>query len=148
MELIVDGSPSSDHPWSLARVTGKNLDPENHWYVLSSSLCGVKPGRFAKSDIFKRFSEEICSVQPADLKPAKRGCSFNMQPNKLFVASSFGLFAALLRQRDSAADGFLRSSKFIPVVDAVNRIALDERVRRKATMQFWREKLRFKPGFS
>ncbi|KAL9976875.1 hypothetical protein ACROYT_G014213 [Oculina patagonica] len=126
MKLDVDGSPSSDRPWSLARVTGKDLDPEKHWYVLSSSLCGVKPGRFAKSDIFKRFPEEICSVQPADLKPTKRGCSFNMQPSKLFVASSFGLFPALLRQRDSAADGFLRSSKFIPVVDAVNRIALDE----------------------
>ena len=77
-------------------------------------------------DIFRRFPEEIRSVPPADIEPAKRSCSFNMQPAKLFVASSFGLFASLLRQRDFAPDGFARSPKFIPVVDAVNRIALDD----------------------
>ena len=65
-------------------------------------------------------------MAPADMKPAKRGCSFNMQPIKLFVASSFGLCAALLRQRDISQDGFVGSAKFIPVVDAVNGIALDD----------------------
>ena len=77
-------------------------------------------------DIFRRFPEEIRSVPPADIEPAKRSCSFNMQPAKLFVASSFGLFASLLRQRDFAPDGCARSPKFILVVDAVNRIALDD----------------------
>ena len=113
-------------PWSLSRVTGKNLDPGKHWYVLTSSLCGVKPNVFAKNEIFRRFPEEIRSVAPADLKPAKRGCSFNMQPTKLLVVSSFSLCAALLRQRDLSPDGFVGSAKFIPVVDAVNGIALDE----------------------
>ena len=67
-------------------------------------------------------------MAPADMKPAKRGCSFNicMQPIKLFVASSFGLCAALLRQRDISQDGLVGSAKFIPVVDAVNGIALDD----------------------
>ena len=112
-------------PWSLSRVTGKNLDPGKHWYVLTSSLCGVKPNVFAKNEIFRRFPEEIRSVAPADLKPAKRG-SFNMQPTKLLVVSSFGLCATLLGQRDLSPDGFVGSVKFIPVVDAVNGIALDE----------------------
>ena len=49
-----------------------------------------------------------------------------MQPIKLFVVSSFGLCAALLRQRDLSPDGFVGSDKFIPVVDALNGIALDE----------------------
>lgn len=124
MELDINGSPPSDHPWSVSRVTGKDLDPEKQWYVLSSSLSDVKPSKFAKMDIFRRFPEEISSVPPADLKPAKRGCSFNMQPTKLFVASSFGLFSAMLRH--FVPDGFLRLSKFIPVLDAVNRIALDD----------------------
>lgn len=119
MELDINGSPPSDHPWSVSRVTGKDLDPEKQWYVLSSSLSDVKPSKFAKMDIFRRFPEEISSVPPADLKPAKRDCSFNMQPTKLFLASSFGLFSAI------APDGLVRLSKFIPVVDAVNRIALD-----------------------
>ena len=122
--MDVDGVHRS--PWSLSRVTGKNLDPGKHWCVLTSSLCGVKPNVFAKNEIFRRFPEEIRSVAPADLKPAKRGCSFNMQPTKLLVVSSFGLCAALLRQRDLSPDGFVGSAKFIPVVDAVNGIALDE----------------------
>ena len=122
--MDVDGLHRS--PWSLSRVTGKDLDPRKHWYVLTSSLCGVKPNVFAKNEIFRRFPDEIRSVAPADLTPAKRGCSFNMQPIKLFVVSSFGLCAALLRQRDLSPDGFVGSAKFIPVVNALNGIALDE----------------------
>jgi len=124
--MDVDGihrSPSD--PWSLSRVTGKNLDPGKHWYVLTSSLCGMKPNKFAKNEIFRRFPEEIRSVAPADLKPAKPGCFFTMQPTKLLV-SSFGLCAALLRQRDLSPDGFEGSANFIPVVDAVSGIALDD----------------------
>ena len=49
-----------------------------------------------------------------------------MQPTKLLVVSSFGLCAALLRHRDLSPDGFVGLAKFIPVVDAVNGIALDE----------------------
>ena len=124
--FVMDEDGVHRSPWSLSRVTGKNLDPRKHWYVLSSSLCGVKPNVFAKNEIFRRFPEEIRSVAPADLKPAKQGCSFNMQPIKLFVVSSFGLCAALLRQRDLSPDGFVGSDKFIPVVDALNSIALDE----------------------
>lgn len=99
-------------PWSLSRVTGKNLDPGKHWYVLTSSLCGVKPNVFARNEIFRRFSEEIRSVAPADLKPAKRGCSFSVQPTKLLVVSSSDLCAALLRQRDLSPDGLVGSAKF------------------------------------
>ena len=96
--FVMDMDCVHQSPWSLSRVTGKNLDPRKHWYVLMSSLCGVKPNVFAQNEIFRRFPEEIRSVAPADLKPAKRGSSFNMQPIKLFVVSSFGLCAALLRQ--------------------------------------------------
>ena len=49
-----------------------------------------------------------------------------MQPIKLFVVSSFGLCAALLRQRDLSPDGFVGSDKFIPVVDALNGITLHD----------------------
>ena len=122
----------SDLPWSLSRVTGKDLDPGKHWYVLTSSLCGVKPNKLAQNEIFRRFPEEIRSVPPADLKPAKRGFSFNMQPTKLFVVSSFGLLSAILRQRDLGAVGFVGSPEFISVRDETlwtnrsGRDALDE----------------------
>ena len=121
-----DSGRSGDLPWSLSRVTGCNLDPTKHWYVVTQSLCGVMPNAFANYDIFRRFPDEICSVPPADLKPTCKGCSFNTrQPNNLYVVSSFGLCAALLRQPKLRAHGFVYSQKIILVVDAVNRIALD-----------------------
>ena len=117
---------SVHHPWSLSRVTGRNLDPRKHWYVATKSLCGVRPNAFAKNEIFRRFPDEIRSVPPADLKPASRSCAFHTkQPNNLYVVSTFGLCAALLRQREFPTDGLVNSQEIIPVVDAVNRIALD-----------------------
>ena len=113
-------------PWSLSRVTGKDHDPGKHWYVLTSSLCGIKPNKLAQNEIFCRFPEKISSVPPADLKPTKRGFSFNMQPTKLFVVSLFGLLSALLRQHDLGAVGFVGSPEFISLRDEINRIALDE----------------------
>ena len=29
------------YPWSLSRVTGRDLDPGKHWYVVTKSLCGT-----------------------------------------------------------------------------------------------------------
>ena len=113
-------------PWSLSRVTGRDLDPAKHWYVLTKTLCGTRPNAFAKNEIFRRFPEEIRSVPPADLKPATRGCSFHTrQPNNLYVVSTFGLCAGLIRQREFPADGLVNSKKITTVVDAVNKIALD-----------------------
>ncbi|KAL9970998.1 hypothetical protein ACROYT_G023472 [Oculina patagonica] len=126
MDVENEAGRSLDLPWSLSRVTGEMLDPGKHWYVVTKGLCGIQPTKFAKSDIFRRFPDEIRSVAPAKLKPASRDCSFNMQPNNLYVVSSFGLCAGLLRQQKCGSNGFVASPKFIPVVDAVNRIALDD----------------------
>ena len=116
----------SVNPWSLSRVTGRDLDPGKHWYVLTKTLCGTRPNAFAKNEIFPRFPEEIRSVPPADLKPATRGCSFHTrQPNNLYVVSTFGLCAGLIRQREFPADRLVNSKKITTVVYAVNKIALD-----------------------
>ena len=121
MEVDIDRSPSSEHPpWSLSRVVGHTLDPAKHWYVLTKRLCGVRPKEFAASEIFRLYRDEIQSVAPKDLKPATRGCDFNRQPSHLYVVSSFGLCAGLLRQRQFAPDCFLRSEKFASVVDLLN----------------------------
>ena len=55
----------------------------------------------------------------------KRGCDFNRQPPHLYVVSSFGLCAGLLRQQKFAPDCFVRSEKFASVVDTLNGIDLD-----------------------
>ena len=120
----VDRSRSRDSP-SLSRVTGDALDPGKHWYVVTKHLCGSRPKEFAKSEIFRHFPDEMQSVDPRDLKPATRGCDFNRQPVHLFVVSSFGLCAGLLRQRKFAEDEFLSSDKFASVVNTLNGIKLD-----------------------
>ena len=118
MEMAIDRSPSSEYPpWSLSRVTGPTLDPGKHWYVLTKSLCGLRPKEFAASEIFRHYQDEIQSVAPKDLKPAARGCDFDRQPPYLYVVSSFGLCAGLLRQGKFAPDCFVRSEKFASVVD-------------------------------
>ena len=61
-----------DRSVKLCRVEGSNLDPRKHWYVLTESLCGIRPNAFAKSEIFRRFPDEIRSVPPAGpLSPPK-----------------------------------------------------------------------------
>lgn len=70
MDSDVFDQLTSPWPWSLSRVTGRDLDPGKHCYVVTKNLCGTRPNAFAKNKIFCRFSDEICSVLPADLKPA------------------------------------------------------------------------------
>lgn len=76
MEVDIDRSPSSEYPpWSLLRVTGHTLDPGKHWYVLTKTLCGLRPKEIAASEMFRHYEDEIQSVAPKDLKPATRGCA-------------------------------------------------------------------------
>ena len=82
--------------------------------------------RFFQEWHFSSIPEKIRSVPPADLKPATRSCSFHTrQPNNLYVVSTFGLCAALIRQREFPVDGLVNSKKITTVVYAVNKIALD-----------------------
>ena len=96
-----------------------------HWYVVTKHLCGSRPKEFARGEVFRHFPEEIQSVDPRYLKPASGEGDLNRQPSYLFVVSSFGLCAGLLRQREFAEGGFLRSAKFSHVVNALNGIKLD-----------------------
>ena len=82
-------------------------------------------------------AEQICSernfssisrrntVHAAGRPQACRTRLFIQQKN-LLVASSFGLCTGLLRQREIDPKGFFASPKFIPVVDAINGIDLDD----------------------
>ena len=115
----------SRHPPSPMRVTSSALDPRRHWYVVTKDLCGSRPKEFAKGDVFRHFPDEIQSVDPRQLRPASGEGDLNRQPSYLFVVSSFGLCAGLLRQREFAEGGFVCSAKFSPVVNALNGIKLD-----------------------
>ena len=75
------------------RVTGENLDPGKHWFVVTQGLFGMRPNAFAKIEFFRRFPEEISGL------PHEIARSIDW-PSNLYVVSSFGLIAGLLRQRD------------------------------------------------
>ena len=106
-------------------ITGPSLDPNKYWYVLTKSLCGSRPKDFAKNEIFRKFPDEIVLAETRELKPATKNCSFSKIPRNLYVATSFGLCAALLRQREFSPNGFIGSAKFTPVQDAMNFVILD-----------------------
>lgn len=101
----------SRYPPSSMRVTSSALDPRRHWYVVTKDLCGSRPKEFAKGEVFRYFPGEIQSVDPRHLRPSSREGDLNKQPSYLLVASSFGLCAGLLRQREFAEGGFVRSAR-------------------------------------
>ena len=87
------GGRRSRHPPSPMRVTSSALDPRRHWYVVTKDLCGSR----AKGKVFRHFPNKIQSVDRRHLEPASGEGDLNRQPSYLFVASSFGLCAGLLR---------------------------------------------------
>ena len=58
-------------------------------------------------------------MDPRHLKSASGEGDLNRHPSYLFVVSSFGLCFGLLRQREFAEGGFVRSAKFSPVVNVL-----------------------------
>ena len=109
---------------SLHKVIGPGLDPHKNWYVVKKRLCGVSASAFAGNEIFKRFPSEIKSVPTEDLSSVgdKANDSINKQP-RTFVATTFGICAALIRQRELHSD-FIASSNFQNVVEGLDTINL------------------------
>lgn len=114
---------ASKFEWSsLARVTSDSLDPQKIWYVLTKELCGgVRPSDFSRNSIFSIFPDEVKLVVTRELKPVN-SARWNRQPRNMFVASSFGLCAGLLRQREIPPDGLISSPFFQSVLTLVNSI--------------------------
>lgn len=110
---------------SLWRVTSPSLDPRKNWYILTKDICGTRPTDLAKSEIFRRFQDEIQSVSARELLPAKSSNSskFNRMPSTLYVASTFGLCAGLLRRKEILPDGLICSPVFESVVSMLNSVA-------------------------
>ena len=119
-------SPSlPPNTWELCRVTGPSLDNNKHWYVLTKSLCGSRPKDFATNEIFRRFPGEIQLVETRELQPATKKCSYHKNTRNIYVASSFGLSATLLRQREFPQSIFVGSPEFAAVQDAMNCVILE-----------------------
>ena len=114
----------------LWRVTSPSLDPLKNWYILTKENCGTRPMDFPKSDIFKRFKDEIQSVSALELLPAKSlyVAKFERMPSTLYVVSSFGLCAGLLRRKEIPQDGLICSPIFESVANMINSVTLDVEV--------------------
>ena len=111
----------------LLRVTSSLLDPGKHWYVLTKEVCQGYLKDFARNEIFKSFPDELRSVAPQELQPAKSLYSIDFQrtPSKVCVASTFGLIAGLLCQSGCSASGVLNSAALMPIVNLLNSIVLN-----------------------
>ena len=87
----------------------------------------MQTDRLHKEQVFRQFPGEIQLVEAQELKAANEGCSLNKQPRNLYVATSFGLYASLLRQREFPQNGFIRSAEFSSVQNSINCVKLDSK---------------------
>lgn len=73
------------------------------------------------------FQAKFNSWKTRELTPATNNCSHSYSKNtwNLYVATLFGLCATLLRQRDFPPNGFIGSSEFNSVQNAMNCVILD-----------------------
>ena len=92
----------------FSRVTSPSLEPQKNWYILKEDICGILPSKFAKSEIFKRFPDEIRTVSGREFLPAKLSTLplFVRTPSIVYTVSTFGLIAGLLQQKEVPEMGF------------------------------------------
>lgn len=124
METMASESSFQSNLW---RVKSSSLDSQKHWYILTKAICGTRPNDFAKSEIFRRFPDEIQRRSAREVLPAKSAFppNFNRMPSTLYVVSTFGLFAGLVRQKDIPADSLISSQAFKSVLNILNSMPLD-----------------------
>ena len=124
METMASESSFQSNLWT---VKSSSLDSQKHWYILTKAICGTRPNEFAKSEIFRRFPDEIQRRSAREVLPAKSAFppNFNRMPSTLYVVSPFGLFGCLVRQKDIPADSLISSQAFKSVLNILNSIPLD-----------------------
>ena len=132
--IMEDNTPLLELPrkgWSLSRVSGPSLNPKKYWYILNRQLCGTTPTDFAKNEVFRCIPDEIRSVATRELRPATSKCTINRQPQSMYVASSFGLCAGVLRHREISKDGFVMTSRV--TIHTINGIVLHADAKKVST---------------
>lgn len=90
------------------KVYSPCLDSNKPWYALTSSICGVKPARFAKQNIYQVYKDEVKCVQLSSLTGKNGGqvpqevFGLVKQPfiSEVQVTTLFGLYVGLLRQKN------------------------------------------------
>ena len=111
-KFVMDVNSKADrlphHTWSLLRVTGENLDPGKHRFVVTKDLCGIRPYAFANIKFFRRFPDEIQCVPPAASLHCVFVCGYCW-------SSSTTKFLK---------NGLVAFPKFISGIDVVNCLAL------------------------
>lgn len=123
--MALTSKAANDFP--LRRVYGLSLSPGKRWYSLSSQLVGRKISQFVKGKFFEEFPSEICRVRVRDLWrengeriPKHWFAEKTKNTDEAYAITLFGLCGGLIKQSSPTSDGFLSSSSFKRVVDAVN----------------------------
>ena len=106
------------------------LNQSKIWYALNTELCCSKPVNFC-SFVSKVFHEEYHHVVFEDLRdengviPPFKWFNAHHRPEKVYVASAFGLLVGLLRLKKLEDCAFLRTEEFACIKDAINARGLD-----------------------
>lgn len=111
------------------RVHGSTLDAQKTWILLKEDMCGCRPRDFASKQIFKEFPEEIQYIPRTSLTEWREEGQRPLlvpavlkQPHKVYVCSTFGFFAGMLRLREFPSNGFLNSDMMKKAIEALNTI--------------------------
>ena len=118
----------------LNRVFGPDLPADRCWYSLTKKLCGLQPSKFYKESSFvSKFPNEFKKVNLEDIaaesgaKGKQASFLFNggdqrgsYAKNIVYVASPFGVLAAVLRQNPATIAALLENHfSFINEINAI-----------------------------
>ena len=120
-------STDGHHVLALNRVYSYNLAEDKCWFALYKDLCGTKSSLFCATEAAKAFPDEYKRVKLEELRDEngnhafKRWFNNHHRSEEVFVASAFGLVAALLRGKSLHKLSFLKSVYFQEFVEALNK---------------------------
>lgn len=105
LETSVINNARSNTVVMLYQITSESLTSSGkNWHILTKEICGSIPTDFVKNKIFQHFLAEICSVTSWELQVVSGSWPFVAKgpshvSHGLYVATTFGLCAVLLRQQ-------------------------------------------------
>ena len=93
------------------------------WYLLNSKICGIHVGKFmSSSPLVSSFPKEFNTVQLSNLKNGGHLDRRLVHKEEVFIASSFSVVSAILRQKLKAGE----EEKYSWLVDGINSLNIGQ----------------------
>nr|XP_058955977.1 uncharacterized protein LOC131783268 isoform X1 [Pocillopora verrucosa] len=93
------------------------------WYLLNSKICGIPVGKFmSSSPLVSSFPKEFNTVQLSNLKNGGHLDRRLVHKEEVFIASSFDVVSAILRQKIKAGE----EEKYSGLIDGINSLNIGQ----------------------